>query len=66
MNARQSKDTKVLNKFRNLVDERKAIAKSKLPPRQKKEQDPVKVAEKAARYEAFLEAKAQKKYRRNA
>ena len=66
MNARQSKNTKALNKFRNLVDERKAIAKSKLPPRQKKEQDPVKVAEKAARYEAFLEAKAAKKYRRNA
>lgn len=66
MNARQSKDTKALNKFRDLVEQRKAVAKSKLPPRQKKEQDPVKVAEKAARYEAFLEAKAQKKLRRNA
>jgi hypothetical protein len=66
MNARQNKDTKALNKFRDLVEERKAVAKSKNPPRPKKEEDPVKVAEKAARYEAFLEAKAEKKRRRNA
>jgi hypothetical protein len=66
MNARQSKEKVSVNKFRELVEERKAVAKSKLPPRPKKEIDPVKVAEKAARYEAFLEAKAEKKRRRNA
>ena len=65
MNARQSKEKVSVNKFRELVEQRKAVAKSKLPPRQK-ELDPVKVAEKAARYEAFLEAKAEKKRRRNA